>query len=116
MAKALTIAIDFDGTCIPHTFPYRGEDIGSVPILKRLAAKHKLILWTTREGFGLEDAQKWLTERGIPFSLPEGSKPKADLFIDDLALGVPLTVIPSSQKPHVDWKAAEEWLVDAGII
>ena len=39
----MIIAIDFDGTCVYHDYPYVGKDIGAVPVLKELvAAGHKL--------------------------------------------------------------------------
>ena len=45
----MVIAVDFDGTCVTHAFPKIGEDIGAVPVLKRLVkAGHKIILYTMR--------------------------------------------------------------------
>ena len=39
------IAVDFDGTCVTHAYPEIGNDIGAVPILKRIVERgHKLIL------------------------------------------------------------------------
>ena len=47
----MIIAIDFDGTCVTHEYPYIGKDIGAVPVLQRLVkAGHELILWTMRSG------------------------------------------------------------------
>jgi len=45
------IVVDFDGTVVTHDFPRIGKDIGSIPVLKRLAAEgHKLIVFTMRSG------------------------------------------------------------------
>lgn len=45
----MIIAIDFDGTCVKHAYPEIGEDIGAVPILKKIVDKgHLLILLTMR--------------------------------------------------------------------
>lgn len=43
----LTIAVDFDGTCVTHDYPAVRKDIGAIPVLKALVeAGHKLILYT----------------------------------------------------------------------
>ena len=48
-----TIAVDFDGTIVT---------------LKMLIKdRHKLILWTVREGQLLDDAVNWCRERGVEF-------------------------------------------------
>lgn len=45
----MDICIDFDGTCVMHEFPEVGQDIGAVPVLKKLVeAGHNLILFTMR--------------------------------------------------------------------
>ena len=52
--KKLVIAVDFNGTCVTYCYPEgTGEDIGAVPVLKRLLAEgHQLVLMTgiEREG------------------------------------------------------------------
>ena len=106
MSKKLKICIDFDGTCVAHEFPKVGENIGSIPILKKLVEKgHKLILFTMRSnseiiGSVLDDAVNWFKKNNIPlYGIqfdPEQDKwttsPKAygNLYIDDAALGTPL--------------------------
>ena len=51
MADQLTIAVDFDGTCVTHEYPYLGQDIGAAPVLRELAdAGYRLILNTMRSG------------------------------------------------------------------
>ena len=48
----MTIAVDFDGTIVEHRYPKIGEEIPfATETLKILAQeRHKLILWTVREG------------------------------------------------------------------
>jgi len=118
----MIIAVDFDGTCTTHDYPRIGRDIGAAPVLKRLvAADHRLVLWTMRSGKELEEAEQWFRERNIPLfgvnSCPgqdgwtNSAKPFAHLYIDDSALGCPLSR-PRSKggKPHVDWKAVDQML------
>lgn len=99
----MTIAVDFDGTIVEHRYPALGREIPfAIDTLKRLQAdRHKLILWTVREGQLLEEALRFCRARGLEFyavnrDYPEevmnGSesysrKIKADLFIDDRNLG-----------------------------
>ena len=66
-----------------------------------IAERHKVILWSVREGKLLDEAVNWCRERGIEFyavnrDYPEETmtnnnhfsrKLKADLFIDDRNLG-----------------------------
>lgn len=113
MKEPITINIDFDGTCVKHAFPNIGEDIGAVPVLKKLvAAGHKLILFTMRSNdiietedgiktnMYLSDAIDWFKQNGIelygvqknPTQHIWTSSPKsyAEMMIDDSALGCPL--------------------------
>lgn len=98
----MTIAVDFDGTIVEHRYPKIGEEIPfATETLKMLAKeRHKLILWTVREGELLEEAIEWCRQRGVYFYVvnkdyPEEEKNhhgfsrklKADLFIDDRNLG-----------------------------
>ena len=98
----MTIAVDFDGTIVEHRYPKIGEEIPfASETLKILAQeRHKLILWTVREGELLEEAIEWCRQRGVFFysvnkDYPEEEKShngfsrklKADLFIDDRNLG-----------------------------
>ena len=123
----LVIAVDFDGTCVTHEYPYMGSDIGAVPVLKELTdAGYRLILTTMRSGKTEKEAVKWLKDNDIPLwgvnKNPEQkswtSSPKvyADLYIDDCALGVPLTTSASSTRPYVDWTRVREWLVAEGYL
>ena len=121
------IAVDFDGTCVENAFPYVGRDIGAAPVLKALIEKgHKLILWTVRTnvddptgdredpniilepGKYLDDAVAWFKENNIelhsinenPSQRSWSTSPKVyvHMYIDDLALGTPL-----SKAGYVDW-------------
>ena len=140
----MDICIDFDGTCVSHEFPRIGNDIGAVPVLKKLVeAGHRLILFTMRSdakevssteydihakaGNYLSEAVAWFEENRIPLyginSNPtqkgwtESPKAYGHLYIDDAALGVPLTCsVPISLRPFVDWERVEEMLIIAGIL
>lgn len=98
----MIIAVDFDGTIVKHRYPEIGEEIPfATEALKMLIRdRHRLILWTVREGKLLEEAVEWCRERGVEFyavnrDYPEeetahngfSRKLKADLFIDDRNLG-----------------------------
>ena len=65
----MTIAVDFDGTIVEHRYPKIGEEIPfATETLKILAQeRHKLILWTVREGELLEEAIEWCRQRGVFF-------------------------------------------------
>ncbi len=100
----MTIAVDFDGTIVKHKYPEIGEEIPfAVQTLKMLIEdRHKVILWSVREGELLEEAVAWCRERGLEFyavnkDYPEeivdptneyySRKSKADIFIDDRNVG-----------------------------
>ena len=98
----MTIAIDFDGTIVEHRYPKIGNEIPfATDTLKMLIKdRHRLILWTVREGKLLDEAVEWCRERGVEFyainrDYPEedtahhgfSRKVKADIFIDDRNLG-----------------------------
>ena len=98
----MTIAVDFDGTIVEHRYPKIGEEIPFATETLKIVAqeRHKLILWTVREGELLEEAIEWCRQRGVFFysvnkDYPEEEKShngfsrklKADLFIDDRNLG-----------------------------
>lgn len=99
----MIIAVDFDGTIVEHNYPSIGKEIPfAIETLKKLQAeRHKLILWSVREGRLLDEAVEFCRERGLEFyainrDYPEEEKEhnrhfsrklKADLFIDDRNLG-----------------------------
>ena len=98
----MIIAVDFDGTIVEHRYQRFGDEIPfAIDTLKLLQQeKHRLILWSVREGTLLEEAVEWCKARGLEFyavnkDYPEEQKShqgfsrklKADLFIDDRNLG-----------------------------
>lgn len=99
----MTIAVDFDGTIVEHKYPEIGEEkpFATETLRMLIRDRHKLILWSVREGKLLEDAVEWCRQRGVEFyainrDYPEETsennphftrKVKADIFIDDRNLG-----------------------------
>jgi hypothetical protein len=100
----MTIAVDFDGTIVEHKYPEIGEERPfATEVLKMLINdRHKLILWTVREGELLDDALNWCKERGVEFWAVNSDssdmfkeakdenlscKLNADIFIDDRGIG-----------------------------
>lgn len=141
----MIIAIDFDGTCVTHDFPRVGQDIGAIPILKKLIENgHKLILYTMRSdhdgtqssseeypnekgGKYLSEAIAWFVVNKIPLhgiqtnpvqaSWTSSPKCYAQLYIDDAALGCPLKMDTIlSDKPFVNWQRVEVLLKEQQLI
>ncbi len=124
----MEICIDFDGTCVTHSYPVVGKNIGAQAVLEKLVQNgHNLILFTTRGGEQLLDAVDWFYHNNIPlYGVNKNpgqetwtSSPKAygQLYIDDAALGCPLKKDPSiSSRLFVDWELVEQWLVLNNII
>lgn len=124
----MTIAVDFDGTCVTHEYPEVGRDLGATTTLKTLVDNgHKLILLTMRSGKTLEDAKYWFEERGIILygvnenpsqkRWTESPKVYANLYIDDANLGTPLIKNSmASDRPYVDWKLVLIDLFNRGCI
>ena len=110
----MIIAVDFDGTCVDHKFPELGEDVPhAVDVLKELIEEgHKIILYTMRSGKYLESAIQWFKIRDIKLSgiqyenhqseWTSSNKCYANLYIDDAALGAPLTY-KEGPIPMIDW-------------
>ena len=121
------IAIDFDGTCVTHEYPYLGQDIGAAPVLRELAEQgHNLILYTMRSGKLEKDAIEWFKNNEIPLyavnanptqkKWTKSPKIHADIYIDDSALGIPLIHDVNTSRPYVDWVKVREWLVKEGYL
>lgn len=99
----MTIAVDFDGTIVEDRYPEIGREkpFATQTLRMLIEERHKLILWSVREGRALEDAINWCAERGVEFyainlDYPEekieynqhySRKIKADIFIDDRNIG-----------------------------
>lgn len=100
------IGIDFDGTCVTDLFPYVGDNIGAASVLRKLADKNLLILYTVRDGKYLQDAVDWFKYNHINLysvnynheSVSSSPKLYCDYYIDDRNIGTPLT-----DKGYVDW-------------
>ena len=112
------IAIDFDGTCVVHSYPKIGRHIGAQKVLQRIVKNGgNLILFTMRSGDQLEEAVHWFDENrislyGIQRNPTQGSwtsspKAYAKIYIDDAALGCPLLPGLKGERPYVDWTAVE---------
>lgn len=98
----MIIAVDFDGTIVEHRYPKIGKEVPfAIETLKKLQEeRHRLILWSVREGELLEEAVEFCRQRGLEFyavnkdyaeEKPQhqhfSRKLKADVFIDDRNLG-----------------------------
>ena len=123
----MVIAVDFDGTCVTHDYPYIGSDIGAVPVLRELVdAGYNLVLNTMRSGRLEKDAVRWFKENNIPLygvncnpdqkSWTSSPKVFADLYIDDAALGIPLKTSQTSTRPFVDWVEVRKLLIALGYL
>lgn len=138
------IVLDFDGTVVKHRYPDVGEDIGAVPVLKKLVKNgHRLLLNTMRsrdsEGIDtLQPAIDWFAGNGIPlYGINENPSQKewtaspkvyGNIYIDDAALGAPLkadttpTVGMPPAPPYIDWGVTaiylfyHEYLTDKDIL
>ena len=94
---------DFDGTIVEHRYPEIGKELPFATQTLRMLIedRHKLILWSVREGKLLDDAVEWCRQRGVEFyavnkDFPEedleknqtfSRKIKADVWIDDRNVG-----------------------------
>lgn len=142
MFACMDILLDFDGTVVTHEFPEIGQDIGAVPVLKRLIDKgHNLILFTMRcngmkdpshesDEHGrdcLREALDWFEKNGIKIKAVNNNpgqemwtgsrKPHGNLIIDDTCLGAPIRYNPEvSERVFIDWDTVALWLEAEGII
>lgn len=124
--RRMFIAVDFDGTCVTHEYPFIGKKIGAAPVLRELAKKHDIILYTMRDGEKLQDAVDWFKQNGIPlYAVNENPSQKvwtdspkvfAHLYIDDAALGtLTHTTEGYSDRDFVDWYRVVMHLASAGF-
>lgn len=134
--ESIVIGLDFDGTVLTHEYPKLGQDIGAIPVLKKLVEnKHRLILNTMRSGRQLNEAINWFKVNGIELYAvgynptqarwTTSNKCHADLFIDDCSLGAPLTIMKtknddgeevSYSRPFINWVVVEDYLTNMGLI
>lgn len=113
------ICIDFDGTIVDHNFPDIGKPVhNAIFWIKRFQELDaKIILWTMRSnneenGDVLDEAVNYLKDNGINlFGINENpdqhswtNSPKAyGIYIDDMAIGCPLTKQLGFNRTCVDW-------------
>lgn len=101
MAAGKVIAVDFDGTVVEHAYPKIGKEmLFAFHTLKALREKgHRLILWTYRSGWALEEAIRYCRDNGFEFDAVNENYPgetqaggfsrkiNADIYIDDRNVG-----------------------------
>lgn len=134
--ESIVIAVDFDGTVVTHEYPRVGQDIGAVPVLKKLVKNgHQLILNTMRSGHELGEAVDWFKANdielyGVGYNPTQArwttsNKCYADLYIDDAGLGAPLSIMKTKNddgdevsygRPFINWNVVEEYLTNMGLI
>ena len=97
----MIIAVDFDGTIVQDAYPRIGKPQSfAFETLKALREeRHKLILWTCRQGKSLEEAVAFCQENGVEFFAVNSNYPGeerrpedtpkivADVYIDDRIVG-----------------------------
>ena len=126
------IVLDFDGTVVKHRYPAVGEDIGAVPVLRKLVKNGQHLLLSTMRSHNsdgvdtLQPAIDWFSERELPlFGINENptqkewtSSPKVygNVYIDDGALGAPLKIDDSDAPPFIDWGIASIHLFYKGLL
>ena len=121
MSKSWIIGVDFDGTIVKHDYPRIGEPVPyAIDSLKDLvAAGHRLILWTIRDGADRDAAVVFLELSGVKLwginenpdqDWSESPKAYCHVYIDDAALGCPLIEDEDGGRPYVDWGAVQDLL------
>ena len=125
------IVLDFDGTVVKHRYPAVGEDIGAVPVLRKLVQNgHDLLLNTMRsrnsEGVDtLQPALDWFASNNIPLygvnenpdqkEWTSSTKVYGNIYIDDGALGAPLKV-DETGSAYIDWSLTSIHLYLRGLL
>lgn len=122
----MEICIDFDATICMHEYPAVGAPVpNALEVIRKLQLNgHNIILWTMRSGATLDDAVNYLGSNNIAlYGINENPSQKgwttspkahANLVIDDIGLGCPLS--QTDGRAHVDWFIVEKWLIVRGII
>ena len=64
----MIIAVDFDGTIVEHKYPEIGRELPfAIETLKKLQQeRHRLILWSVREGKLLQE--QWISAGSVDWS------------------------------------------------
>lgn len=122
----MIIALDFDGTLVENhpDFPQIGADNGALPWLllgAQLGATYVLNTCRTddveADDWAYEMAWEWLQQHvadQLDVEHPDfdAHKVRAQLYIDDKALGAPLK-IGTNGRPCIDWDVAGPALIAA---
>lgn len=115
MTKKVPICVDFDGTIVTHEYPLIGMPLpGAIEWMKKWqSVGGQIILFTMRSGASLDEAVTYLQAGGIelhginrnPTQHNWTSSPKAygAMYVDDAAIGCPLTNYVGCNRPGVDW-------------
>lgn len=124
--KPKIICVDFDGTIVEHCYPLIGAPVPkALDVLKKLIDKgHKIILYTMRSGYHLDEAVDYLKKNEIELygvnDNPGQSKwtmsPKiyGHYYIDDAAVGCPLICGKDGARPYVNWSSVQGFFVFNG--
>ena len=131
----MQIFLDFDGTVVEHYYPLIGAyNPGCKEVISKLQqAGHEVILNTYRveiEDESLKQALLFLYTLGLPIAITQKTNTKihpptwnikeaienGKLFIDDIAIGIPLIDAPVSGGKMVDWKKIKHELENYKII
>jgi len=125
----MIICVDFDGTIVTHDYPNIGKPVpDALRVLQELRrADHKIILFTMRSGKNLKEAEMYLQNNGVQLygvnrnstqrSWTQSPKAYGHLYIDDAALGIPLTEDEEfSERPFVNWSEVRKLLKRKGNI
>lgn len=118
--KDVIMGLDFDGTVVSHEYPNIGKDLPfCIEVLKRFISEGgKICLNTMRHGEKLDEAVKYLKDKGIELwgvncnpeqsSWSQSPKVYAHIYVDDAAVGCPTqTDINFSSRPFVSWAVIE---------
>ena len=141
--KQLTIYLDFDGTVVEHMFPNIGKPVPmALEVIRKLCSKNCLIILNTYRidlltKYALpendksaekefEDCLQYFVDNGIkidsiqkPFKLHplnwDVNFSGTDIFIDDIAGGIPLIPGTQSIRPMVNWIELDRQFIEKGI-
>lgn len=123
------VAVDFDCTLtINDAYPFAGKpNVTAMKILKEYRRRgNKLILWTCRTGFALENAIKLCKENGLEFdavndNLPEATASWRELHPNiDMSRKVYAEMYIDDRDPHailygIDWDAVCQLLLGVSL-
>ena len=108
----MTIAVDFDGTIVEHRYPRIGEEIPfAVETLKLLQQeKHRLILWSVREGELLDEAIEWCRARGLEFYAANKDYPEEERDHQGFSRKLKADIYSQQREENTSQKKKRKWL------